>query len=83
MDSVLQPGERPGFLEALRNDDAISLAAHASLLGLDPISVLEERDPVRLTVIEAIVHRAEELDLKHRKSLASLIAGEVVSRIKV
>lgn len=45
--------------------------------------VLEERDPVRLTVIEAVVRRAEDLDLKHRKSLANLIAGEVISRIKL
>lgn len=37
---------------------------------------------MRLVVLEAIIRKAEDVDSQWRKSLASHIASEVLSRIK-
>jgi hypothetical protein len=53
----------------------VKLAAQAALLGIDPLLVLEEPDPLTFAVLQAVVHYAAELADRRDENLAIRIAN--------
>lgn len=49
---------------------------------MDGLAVLEESDPVRLLLHQAVFRKADEIQAKHRQDLAVRISNSVWERIK-
>jgi hypothetical protein len=77
VDAGRQPGGRRGAPGGILGDEAITLAATASLLGFDSRLFLEGEDPVELLVAQAVVEKAAELREQRDENMAVRIANAV------
>ena len=75
-------GRRGFFRELVDDDPIVQAAAGRLLLGGDPAVVLDEEDPLRLAVQEAVLHRAVDLDHQRDKRLAREISNEMAVMLK-
>jgi hypothetical protein len=69
-------GRRRG--KSLRAANEVGLAAHAALLGLDTKRLLTSDDQFELDLMQAIIHRALELQDQRDENLSIRIANRIV-----
>ena len=77
---TVEAGGSPGFRSALIENEAVQGAGLALACGLNPLSVLDCRDPVEVIALEEVVMAAAKIHGQWRQDIASRFA-EVMAKI--
>jgi hypothetical protein len=74
------PGGASGFRQAVAGNEGVQGAGLALACGLNPLSVLDCRDPVEVIVLEEVVMEAARIHGQWRQDIANRFA-EVMAKI--